>query len=488
MHKINNYMLLLFTTLTLVSCEKWLDLKQENDVIKEDFWKTEQQIRSAVLGCYASMLEEGFINRVFLWGEIRADMLNNGDGIGSDFLRIMEADISPDNGVTKWQHFYKSINLCNTVLDYAKNALETDITFTEKELKAYEAEALGLRSLLYFYLLRTFGEVPLMLESVTSDQDEFFIEKSSQQVIIDQIISDLQIARQHAVTSFSDEEEDKGRLNKYGISAILADVYLWNEDYQSCSNECDTIMDSQKYTLVAGINWFEEIFVRGNSSESIFELQFSAEKNNTFYDFFYPKSDQVFNANFLVNLLYTETDVRGEGATYWSKDTDFSTIFKYIGLSSTENDAVFRSDGSSTANWIFYRLADIMLMKAEALNQLEQGSEAMKLVDSVQARAGELVSTVDEDNIDMVTDEILLVRQKELAYEGKRWFDVLRNARRNDYARKDILNTMIENSAPSDEVDLIISKYSDSRSHYLPIYYEEIEINDLLVQNLYYDF
>src|SRR3989304_6600109 len=142
--------------LVLGSCEKWLDLKPENDIIREEFWKSKQQVHSAVMGCYASMLEGGLAERLFLWGEIRGDMLIDNVGIKADNRRILTGDITPINGTLDWKHFYKSINICNTVIEYAKEALETDKTFTWEELKAYEAEALTLRSLLYFYLIRSF--------------------------------------------------------------------------------------------------------------------------------------------------------------------------------------------------------------------------------------------------------------------------------------------------------------------------------------------
>jgi starch-binding outer membrane protein, SusD/RagB family len=484
MYKIKNVVFAAVALLLLSSCEDWLDLKPENEVIKDDYWKTEQQVHSAVIGCYASMLESGLAERLFLWGELRADMLYKGPLIKSSYSRIMEADIAPDNEVVKWNHFYKTINLCNTVIDNAKLARETDITFTETELKAYEAEALGLRSLLYFYLLRTFGEVPLMVESVTSDQDEFFIAKSPQQVIIDQIIKDLVIAEANAPESYPTNDETRGRLTKYGINALLADVYLWNEEYQNCIDACNKIIESKKYELVGSEQWFDEIFARGNSVESIFELQFSSEKNNPFYNFFSPQGEKYFEGNFLLQYIYNLNDIRGDSATYWSLENN--TIWKYIGLSGFLNSK--RGSGSSNAHWIFYRYADILLLKAEALNQIGNGKEALDLVHAIQNRARANLSFADTDNKEFMTEVILFERQRELAYEGKRWFDVLRNAKRNNYSRNDILVQMIENSAPADVVDLVISKYSDTRSHYFPIFYEEVEVNDKLEQNPYYNF
>ena len=116
------------------ACEEWLDLKPENYVIKQDFWQTKQQVHSAVIGCYASLLNESIANRFFLWGELRGDMLSYNYGIYNSSFWVLYGYIMPWNKVIKWESMYKSINICNTVIDYAKDALVTDNTFTEIEL------------------------------------------------------------------------------------------------------------------------------------------------------------------------------------------------------------------------------------------------------------------------------------------------------------------------------------------------------------------
>jgi hypothetical protein len=483
--KINIVTLTFAAAMLISSCEDWLDLKPENYIIKQEFWQTKQQVHSAVIGCYASLLDEPIAKRLFLWTELRGDLLTNNVGINFDNSMIMYGYIMPYNSLLKWESLYKSINICNTVIDYAKNALTTDNTFTESELKAYEAEALTLRSLLYFYLVRSFGEVPLMLDAITSDEANFFVPKSADSVIINQIIYDLGIAEQSAVASYDKADHNKGRITKYAVNALQADVYLWNEDYSNCIEACNKIINSNKYGLVSGDLWFQNIFVTGNSNESIFELQFNPGKPNPFYDFFHPTSgEKQFLASQVVTELYEDGDVRGDSATFWQGEEADPAIYKYLGLSNTERQ--FRTSSGSYAHWIFYRYADILLMKAEALNQMEEGSEAIELIHRIQSRAKTSLTQADVDDYDAITDLILLERQKELAYEGKRWYDVLRNAKRDNYRRKDILFNMIDNYASADQADLLYSKYSDNRSHYFPIYYREIELNPQLEQNPYY--
>jgi hypothetical protein len=128
-------------------------------------------------------------------------------------------------------------------------------------------------------------------------------------------------------------------------------------------------------------------------------------------------------------------------------------------------------------------------MKAEALNQKEKGEEALALIAEVRERAQALEQTHKSplaSDKDGITDYILEERAREFAFEGKRWFDVLRNARRDNYARLDILLTMAAFSAPSDRQQSILAKLKDKNSHYLPVYFYELQTNKALVQNPFY--
>lgn len=466
------------------SCDEWLDLSPENDVIEEEFWESEQDVYSYVLGCYAGLLDEDLIERVYLWGELRGDMLSYNSGISYNYLYVMNGTIVADNSLFDWESIYAVINNCNILLEKASKALDTDDTFTEEELAAYEAEGLAVRGLLYFYLVRAYGDVPLMLEGITSDDEDFFVAKSDQDVIINQIINDLTTAAENALETYGTTEHDKGRFTKYGIQALLADVYLWNEDYENCVDACDEIINSSEYYLVAADDWFTDLFVSGNSDESIFELQFSSEKTNPFFNFFHPTDgDKQFLTSYVATYLYEDEDIRGDSATFW--DPDQQIIYKYIGQSA-EEQYMCDEDGSY-ANFIIYRYADVLLMKAEALNQLEKGEEAMELVNKIQKRARAEEEYMDVDDYDGITEMILLERQKEFAYEGKRWFDVLRNVKRNDFESVEIYEDMVYEYASASIADMLTTRAANPLSFYFPIYQDELDVNPNLEQNSYYE-
>lgn len=489
------YILLAVLTLTC-SCSDWLYLEPEDGIIRQEFWKSKEDVHAAVMGCYASLLGNAqgsgynIPELLFIWGEIRGDMISL-SRLRSDFLYVINGDILPDNGICRWNAFYRTINYCNTVLEFAKDVLEIDPSFTAEALRAYESEARAIRALMYFYLVRTFGEVPVKLTATKSDAEEFAEPKSSMQAVIDQIKRDLRVAEKYAPVSYGDVGSNKGRITTYTVNAIQADVYLWNEQYDSCVWYCNKILNSGMYGLLENDDlWFNNLYVEGNSVEGIFELQFSTEILNPYYNLLkrnkYFKASAVAIEEFFptdINLPPDSADIRADGCSY--KQSDNFTIWKYVG----KDRETARLDYEAYGHFIVYRLAEIMLFKAEALNQLGYVQEAMELVRVIRRRAHASRST----NIEQITDArtmgdfILAERCREFAYEGKRWFDVLRNARRNSYERMDLMIDMVLRSAPADKQVSIKNKYMDPLSHYLPIYYTELQANPKLVQNEFYD-
>jgi len=134
-----------------------------------------------------------------------------------------------------------------------------------------------------------------------------------------------------------------------------------------------------------------------------------------------------------------------------------------------------------------YRYADILLMKAEALSQIGQFLEASELINQVRRRAG-LPDLILSESATAYEDAILEERALELAFEGKRWFDLLRMGRRNDYARKSKLIEIVVENVPSTQKRILATKLTNPLGWYLPIYKYELERNKNLVQNPYYNY
>jgi tetratricopeptide (TPR) repeat protein len=495
------------------SCSKWLNVKPQDGLVNQDYWKTKEQLDAAVTGCYAAMLDGASMpltKYMFIWGELRGDMVVSGTQLAAgastvnlstltrDEIDMLNTDLVSTNTLTNWDSFYQIINYCNNVIKYAPEVKTNDNTLTQASLNAYIGEARGLRGLMYFYLLRTFGEVPLKLDPTSSDADIQPMAKSTQQQVYAQIIADLQYAAANTVISYGNLADDKGRITQYTAYTILADAYLWMEDYQDCIDACNKVIQSNNYQLFpAGSlqsDWYNTVYFNGNSVEGIFELQFYQQKLNPFYPMFAASGMEFKAADWVVTgglfgtdvIDVTDKDIRGAGVSM-SEATGNITKYTQSATAST-----------SATHWFLYRYSDVLLMKAEALTWVTPGNTAnataaIAIVDQIRLARhalanvnGTTISDPDPSVTLDVSNYIFDERSREFAYEGKRWFDILRNAKRNNYANIDILLNIVSSSAPADKQQSVINKYKDTRSHYLPIYSNEIQNNKLLVQNPFY--
>jgi hypothetical protein len=348
---------------------------------------------------------------------------------------------------------------------------------------------------MYFYLVRSFRDVPLKLTSTANDDDLQQLPKTSADTVLTQIIADLSFAENNAPFTYGTTAANKGRVTKYTVKAIQADVYLWMEKYDECIAACDFIINSNRFGLVAGNSgWFSTLYFNGNSSESIFEFQYDAQKLNSFHSMFTTSRARLMANLSVMEDVYTidflddqNKDIRGEGGSVRSDNT----IYKYLGISGGSG---LRAADASYAHWFVYRYADILLMKAEALNQVGRGAEALDLVKLIRDRAHALEATdknpttnpMDPTDKNAVGDFILEERAREFAFEGKRWYDILRNAKRNNYARLNILLNMVARSVPAAMQQSAIGKYQNFDSHYFPIYTYELQTDPNLVQNPFY--
>lgn len=469
----------------------------QDGITRQEYWKTKENIQAALIGCYASLLGDP-TNRdrplpeyLFMWGETKADMVAAGLGISNDEQDIINVNTLNTNSIAKWTAVYRTINYCNTVIDFAPGVMSLDNTLTQTQLNAYLAEAKALRALMYFYLVRSFRDVPLKITSTSSDEDLQQLPKTSADSILNQIEADLNYADSNVVRTHGNLQYDKGQITKYTVKAIKADVYLWRDKYQQAADACDFIIASNQFGLINGnSDWFNTLYYKGNSNESIFEFQYDVQKLNSFWGMFttsrarYYASANVMDNVFTIDYVNDFKDIRGEGASVRTSDNG---VFKYLGINNTNQ---IRPFDASYAHWFVYRYADILLMKAEALNQIGgRGTEALALVNQIRNRARALAQTnTNPDPTDQIAlgDYILQERAREFAFEGKRWYDVLRNAKRSNYARFDLLVSMLTKSVPPNRLQSAINKYRDYNSHYFPIYFYEIQVNPNLVQNPFY--
>ena len=532
---------IIFSSVILISsCDTWLDVQPEDGVVRERYWKTKEEVRAAVLGCYSQMLDSKMMQEYFVWGEMRAEMATPASAARPDLVALNTGEITSTNTYTDWASFYKVINQCNTVIELAPAVLDIDESFSERLLNEYIAEVTSIRSLMYFYLVRTFRDVPYSVTASIYDYQDFSLPKTDGKIIIDNLITSLEAIESNIPTKYDNttasQQEganpNKGRINYYGWASLLADIYLWKGEFDKCIDMTTRVIESGQYSLVPVartevlsynietgrtdtvyeaqqgdvVAMFNTTYAQGNSVESIFELQNPSTYINPFVSMFSANvANQIevnqasFSNEYFIpsNIDRIWRDIRTEGIAFQGK-----FVWKWAGLNNTSSPVQWRTTSTSNSNWIFYRLADVMRMKAEALtqkamanNNQEQLLQALELVQKIRARGNAPESTdlfykhVGELDAKTMEEFVLAERTRELTFEGKRWFDLIRMAQRDNFSERTMgyLLRMVVLASPPEKTSIIQSKWQTNQgSLYLPINSGELQRNKNLVQNDFY--
>ena len=544
---------------SFTSCEDFLEVKSLDKIALSNFWNEESDVENMVMGCYSAMQKQAWMDRAILWGEARSENLTGGERITDDtnMENVMMENLNSNNEYTKWINFYEVINRCNLVLHYAPRVAEKDPNYTQSELTATIAEVSALRALNYFYLVRAFRDVPFTMEAYIDDTQKMDLPATPMMEILDSLTADLEKVINGAVKFYPETTPalQTSRITQDAIHALLADMYLWKQDYAKVVEHTDAVIQNklQKYQeeldrlgstntgvldklingypllsdAYSGRNYygmaFCNIFGVGNSTESILELNFvdddtqlsnlavsnrfgSADKGRGYLR----PSDLVANdvSDGLFAVYLNRYDTRNYENIYRLTATNFQ-VAKYASQDAmvnvkenpyiTSNQSQRWPQERCHANWILYRLTDVMLMKAEALTLMVTESEggystedntrlrqAYMLVDAVNRRSyGEsetesaLVYTryrTKSTMLNLVYDE----RNRELMFEGKRWFDLVRRAVREgntNYLKTQAARKYTNNKSAAE------SKLSRLDAIFWPYNEEELKVNGNLKQN-----
>ena len=569
---------IILASVALTSCVDTVILP-ENKTVDDDFWKKKSEVSAVVSAAYAQLRDEVAIRNMIIWGDFRSDELvvtsalpastTPAKNLGPIALaQVYSLNIEPDNVFTSWYPFYSAINYCNLVLEKAEGVVAVDPDYTTDDYLANRAQALALRAFCYFYLTKVFHDIPVTPGAYMESSADLNAAQATPDSVLNMCIDDLKEAEQYAVSNnIYGDWRDKGYLNKDGINAVLADIYLWRAsvnrdaaDYQACVDACDKIIKAKKeayeqdaskrrrfgqddtekdYYLSAYNTMYSEIFGQNgqNADESIFELQFKlSSANNTGFDkmYFRYRNRTADSYGYLkASSKYGTVDGTGNGV--WNNNVD-QRMYEFVydaGSGSVEQFAVrkgvatmsagtkttdSRRDARTTVyqNWILYRLTDVMLMKAEALVQLynlagkaetdTRNEEAFAICQFVNDRA---LSDDDKSSYtlkystyrDRMEELVLAERARELCFEGKRFFDLMRYNYRHTSVQADLTKHLFDEDYPvvtnnDDFLTLLLRKYPapaamkskirEERNLYMPINLDETEINTNLVQNPVY--
>ena len=559
--------------LAATSCTDFLTIYPTDKVVLEDFWQDKSDVETMVANSYRNMVTSDFLHRQVVWGELRSDDVIETANTGTAEKYINNANLLATNSWCDWSSYYKVINNCNIVLKFAPGVIEKDPDFSEGDLAVVRGEMLAIRAYCHFWLVRTFRDIPLLLEAKVDDSQNLYILQSEPLAALDSILVDLDEAENLVLASgaYANTSYNKGRFTADAVRALRADVLLWKaaftqnksgsdgsdcyDIYTQCIADCERIMADRIAYLeeyneknniedelakkttgpVAGypleLNQltqalqscndepYKAIFggSMNNLKESIFELQCDRDNNRNYTvpNFYgYQGSSTIFNASTWIGKLdddkglYKKTDLRRvSSAIQTNSEDDIYPIAKYVteystaSTNSKDGSPVYTDlddDGSKyiTSNWIVYRLTDVMLMEAEALSLRADSAKqdlnnAFKLVKAVYYRSNPYKVTRNDSisytagNAESMHALVLQERQRELCFEGKRWFDLVRMALR-DGDTKNMLDEMVTHKYETNQ-SAIRSKMASVDGLFFPIYEREIETDSMLVQNPVYE-
>lgn len=498
------------------SCKKKLNIPNPNNPTTENFWKTSNDALEGVNAIYSTYHRVGLSRNQFFITIIRSDegfstspnvtLINN-------FDRFIITDYNLWETNTLWQDCYIGINRCNQVLDNVPN-IQMDETLKQQ----YLGEAKFMRGFFYYYLAVLWGNVPLQLNtSLPGDLPP----TTPQAGIFAQIETDLTDAANVLPVSYN--ADNVGRATRGAAYALLGKAYMQERKWQEAAGAFSWFFNGEGVNVYDLMPNYRDNFVitSENNKESVFEFQNALNPTDNHDDDIAPGSDNLNYGSSIppffaprpigftdgqarrwvvhefltentvagerdprlpASFLYDSTDVRGPDYTLvygqpfsslgYAPDstsrppTQWDVYFRKFLNDYTDNAESFHSGN----NYRYIRFADVLLLYAEALNELGQTQDAYQYVDRVRERAGLPKLSVVKPNLSKEDFLLQLKHERvtELSGEGHRW---------EDLARWGDLGPQLAVRDPG------FANFVVGKNELLPVPQQDLDINPNLQQN-----
>jgi uncharacterized protein (UPF0297 family) len=434
--------LLSLLAMGLSACDKFLDLEPQSQGIAVEngnsdapLYQTATEAEAALAGCYADFKNEYYQLDYFVNGDAQSDdAYAGGDNPANFQIDDYKLDATNSNVSRDWRYLYSTIGKCNAVINNVKNT--PDAALTADRMEEIIGEASFIRAFMYFQAVQLWGDVPLQLKEVKSISAEnleeiypqLFPSRVPQSEVYTQIIADLETA----LAKVKNTAPNKGFATKGAVNAVLAKVYATIEphDWNKVKQYCDAVI-AGGYSLLPD---YEQLWSNANenSAESIFEINYSGGSSDGNWGTKIFRGLDWKKFNLPANDLIAAFDAEGD-----SKRKNASIVF--LDVSGKWSDSHYPQNHypfinkwrnfqeGSDQNYLFIRLADILLLKAEALNEMDDLGGAAALVNQIRTRVN-LPNTTAANKADMRL-AIEKERRLELAFEGHRWYDLKRTGR-----------------------------------------------------------
>ncbi len=490
------FLLLLIAAFTFSCEENFLEVTDPNNLTPDTFWKTEADAVKGVTATYALFQYQlwggrwGFYEGWYENMQCRSDLIHLAD-MWAPFGGMSRYEASPTSYVIDgfWEFTYQALYASNQVIENVPNVAADDAT-----KQALIGEGKFLRAYAHFLLVNTFGNI-VLVNSTPKSPDEFYKPQASQAEVWALIESDLQEAK--SVLPDSYPAEWNGRATKGAATALLGKAYLFQDKWAQAASEFEAVK-SMSYQLVDD---YESLFTGMNehSPESIFEINFTMSdeggrnERNSFPAMMGPwkmehpneylknlymndlTSDGNFSKRVFGSIVFNhpESDIwyfdGGTFEDYYGAD-DTNVYWRKFGYYNSDNNNGYSWSHSGT-NMPIIRYADVLLMLAEAQNEMGNTGEAINNINLVRERAGStLITSMDQTSL---REHIRHVeRPLELAGECGRFFDLVRWYKNGD------LKSVLQAHGREDW-----EKFDNGIDIYYPIPQSEVSANPFVTQN-----
>ncbi|MBO9204254.1 MULTISPECIES: RagB/SusD family nutrient uptake outer membrane protein [Niastella] len=397
----------------LSSCKKFLEETPNNALPTNKSITDAATARAAIIGAYNSV-QDYYAASYPTLGTITADNVIF-YGTLSQYLQLDQNAIPADNVTTvaAYQNIYKAINSANSAIAYVPEV--TDPLLSAAEKNKLLGEAYFIRALGYFDLGRGWGGVQLQLQPTTNLSAARGIKRSTLQQTYDQVLNDLIKAED----LLPEDASTRNRAQKSTARALRARLHLYRKEWAEADKYASQVITNPKYALVTP---FKAFFTTPfGTTESVFELTFSANDKNSFWNLWYPSS---------AGGQYTLKP----SASFVSKINDAAIGGSRNSLIAGTGDNVYgvlyNTSATSTDPSYIIRIAELYLVRAEARAQLEDLNGALSDLNRIRNRAGvaDSKAATKGDLLQAIENENSI----EFAFEAHRWFDLVRTERVDD--------------------------------------------------------
>jgi len=488
------FRILIASTIVFMGCTNFLDEEMQGIYTSTTFFNTNEHAQLALTAAYQPISFTSIRNPLWVFGDVASDDAIKGGipGDQSEIEFIEQFTYTRDNGFLEyiWQRYYEGISRSNDVI----NRLGPNVSSAIKE--SVVAEAKFLRAYYYFHLVNIFGEIPLKTKPALT-ADDLHVPVSSVAKIYEQIEADLL----QAAEKLPETTTQYGRATKGAALGLLAKVYLFQEKHTECLQVINDFELLGRYSLMPVYNHNFKVATQ-NNSESVFEIQHLSGQDpflgNVLNQWFAPQPENGYFFNVptqdFVNAFEKNQDevydprldyTLGREGTTWINGNEFNPAWSPTGYIQKKHlqplsEIPAGIKGNGDLNYVFMRYAEILLIKAEALNESGQSTLALDPLNEVRRRAREsflhdeslegygtipdgLLADIGTTDQQVLRDIIRNERRVELGFEFHRFYDLMRYGKA--YAEQKLSNT----------------NFNYEQHRFFPIPQNEVDINNQII-------